>query len=104
MTMPLAWCDHMVMVVLTGKGSAPSWITKPSMRWVRTWGLTTAWGRGALSLSPRPALDKGSSRDSGGGDGKAGMADRAGQIKGREHASELKHPHLTNCRCHIRLK
>lgn len=36
--------------VLTGKGSAPSWITKPSMRCVRTLGLTTAWGGGALSL------------------------------------------------------
>lgn len=36
-------------LVLTGKGSAPSWITKPSMRWVRTWGATTAC---AALLSP----------------------------------------------------
>lgn len=34
---------------LTGNGSAPSWITKPSMRCVKTLGLTTAWGGGALS-------------------------------------------------------
>lgn len=34
---------------LTGNGSAPSWMTKPSMRCVRTLGLTTAWGGGALS-------------------------------------------------------
>lgn len=29
---------------LTGKGSAPSWITKPSMMWVRIWGFTMACG------------------------------------------------------------
>lgn len=29
---------------LTGKGSAPSWMTKPSMMWVRIWGLTMACG------------------------------------------------------------
>lgn len=34
--------------VLTGKGSAPSWITKPSMRCVRMWDLSTAWA-GLLS-------------------------------------------------------
>lgn len=34
--------------VLTGKGSAPSWITKPSIRWVRMWDLTKAWA-GLLS-------------------------------------------------------
>lgn len=28
----------------TGNGSAPSWMTKPSMTCVRTWGLTMAWG------------------------------------------------------------
>lgn len=33
---------------LTGKGSAPSWITKPSIRWVRIWDLTRAWA-GLLS-------------------------------------------------------
>lgn len=34
--------------VLTGKGSAPSWMTKPSIRWVRMWDLTRAWA-GLLS-------------------------------------------------------
>ncbi len=34
--------------VLTGKGSAPSWITKPSIRWVRMSDLTKAWA-GLLS-------------------------------------------------------
>lgn len=34
--------------VLTGKGSEPSWITKPSIRWVRMWDLTKAWA-GLLS-------------------------------------------------------
>lgn len=66
--------------VLTGKGSAPSWMTKPSMRWVRTWGLTTAWGTGALSLSPCATLDKGRGRDRVGGDEKA--ADAAGRATG----------------------
>lgn len=34
---------------LTGNGSAPSWMTKPSIRWVRMWDLTIAW---AALLSP----------------------------------------------------
>lgn len=33
---------------LTGKGSAPSWITKPSIRWVRMWDPSNAWA-GLLS-------------------------------------------------------
>lgn len=30
--------------VRTGNGSAPSWITNPSMTWVKICGFTTAWG------------------------------------------------------------
>lgn len=30
---------------LTGKGLAPSWITNPSIRWVRMWDLTRVWAR-----------------------------------------------------------
>lgn len=49
-------CSSLVTLVLfhracelTGKGSAPSWMTKPSIRWVRMWALTKAWA-GLLSL------------------------------------------------------
>lgn len=72
-----------VITALTGKGSAPSWITKPSMRWVRTWGLTTAWGTGALSLSPSPTLDRGRGRDKVGGEGK--LAATGGASGGRRN-------------------
>lgn len=43
-----ALTETYIAPVLTGKGSAPSWITKPSMRWVRMWDLTMAWA-GLLS-------------------------------------------------------
>lgn len=50
------------MQILTGKGSAPSWITKPSIRWVRMWDLTRAWAgllstlRWLLLLFPFPEV------------------------------------------------
>lgn len=37
------WSWHRALTH-TGNGSAPSWMTKPSMTCVRTWGLTMAWG------------------------------------------------------------
>lgn len=43
-----ALTETYIAPVLTGKGSAPSWIMKPSMRWVRMWDLTMAWA-GLLS-------------------------------------------------------
>lgn len=35
---------------LTGNGSAPSWMTKPSIRCVRMWDLTIAWAALASSV------------------------------------------------------
>lgn len=67
-TSPMSVCEDEAMVcseVLTGKGSAPSWMTKPSIRCVSTWGLTTACGGGALSpCTPRDI-------DRAGGEGEA---------------------------------
>lgn len=66
---------------LTGNGSAPSWMTKPSMRCVRTLGLTTAWGGGPLSPCeiPRdPESTKEEGEETGGGAPKSCEGKRGG--------------------------
>lgn len=69
--------------VLTGKGSAPSWMTKPSMRCVRTFGLTTAWGGGALSPWPQTPRDTDST-----GEGQEGAGGGAPDPDGGERSSK----------------
>lgn len=60
------------MQQLTGKGSAPSWITKPSMMCVRIWGFTMACG----GLESPICLDT-MARVGGGADGAGAKATRS---------------------------
>lgn len=78
--------SYVLCVVLTGKGSAPSWMTKPSMRCVRTFGLTTAWGGGALSpwlQTPRETASTGEGEEEAGG----GAPEPGGEVRGRKERS-----------------